>query len=148
MATELTLDARLAQWIVQGTMRLLATYAILQGGNIILGGVERWSADAFAVAKLLPGAPPSWGVLLFVCGVVALAGSLKGRHTPVVAGMLGCSVWSGFFALSFFIVMFQNPRASSTGVFAYGTFCILFALMAVAYRESRKALRPTRKTGR
>lgn len=141
VATELTLNPRLAQWIVQSIGRLLATFAILQGLNITFGGARRWGTDAFVIAMLVPGAPPTWGVVLLILGIIALVGSLKARFTPVVIGMLGGSVWCGFFALSFAISTLRNENAATTGVWAYGAFAVLFALIAVAYKESRKTVR-------
>lgn len=139
MSNDLKIDPRVGQFFVQTVCRLLATFAILQGLNITFGGRNRWAGDSFAVALMLPGAPPTWGVILTLLGVSALAGSLTGRYTPVIVGMYGASIWSGFFAITFGLSAVSNPLASTTGVWAYGTFAVLFILVAHAFKESRKS---------
>lgn len=135
-APELVLNPRIAQWTVQSAARLLATFAVVQGVAILIGGAIRWSAPAFRVALQLPGAPASWGLALLLSGALALAGSLlRGRRTTVV-GMYAIAVWCGFFALAF-LGAYGDPHASTTGVSAYGALMVLSILLASAYRASK-----------
>lgn len=135
---ELKLDARACQIVVSQTGRLLATFAILQGLNIIAGGPQRWAGQSFSVALMLPGAPPTWGVILTVLGAVGLIGSLRGRYRPVYFSMYGSAIWCVFFAAGFGLAAITTPTAATTGVWAYGTLAVLYVLIGVVYRESRK----------
>lgn len=135
---EMKINPHIAQYTVVVTGRLLATFSLLQGLNIIVGGPDRWAGRSFAVALLLPGAPPTWGVILFLFGLISMYGSIRGRFTPVVVGSFGSAVWCAFFTLSMGITALSDRLAATTGVFTYGALAILFVLVGVAYKESRK----------
>jgi len=138
MSTELVINARLAQYVVQTIGRIISIFAVLQGLSIILGGKVRWSAEAFATALLLPGAPPSWGWLLSIFGLIAIAGTFARRGNMVAFGLFGCAAWSLFFAASFVVTAIQNERSALTGIWAYLLLSIISVLVGVTYRESRK----------
>lgn len=138
MPPETTLDARIAQWTTQALARLLATFALLQGGNIIVGGRARWSAESFTIALTVPGAPPSWGWALALPGALALAGSLLARRTIVMVGLFAVGVWCAFFALSFAATALTSVTSATTGVFAYGTMAAAAITIAMAYRVSKR----------
>jgi hypothetical protein len=135
---ELRLDARLAQWVVQALTRLLATYAILQGVFIVLGGRERWTGRSLATALLLPGAPASWGVVLAFFGVLCLLGTFTTRMTLTAAGAFGIGAWSIFFAASQLITFFQAPNVPTTGIFTYSHLAVSACVLAWLYWKSRR----------
>lgn len=139
--TEAGIDPRLAQWTVQAVCRLLSTYAVVQGLNIVLSDSARWSTVSFTVALGLPGAPATWGFALLTFGAVALVGSLFGMCRPVMFGLVGGAVWCVFFAWSFFASSLEFPDASATGAIVYCALGILFVLIAVVYCKSGKLAR-------
>lgn len=138
MSPELTINPRLAQFAVQLAGRVLSWFAILQGSFIIFGGLDRWSSPSFAAALLLPGSPPSWGIILVILGLSALVGSHMARLRPVIFGMFGGAAWCAFFAMAFGVTAMQNSLASTTGVWAYGLIGTLYGLIGLTYRQSRK----------
>jgi hypothetical protein len=137
--TELGLSPHVSQWMVQAITRLVATYAIVQGLLIIIGGRHRWSAPSFSTAMTVPGAPASWGVALLVFGVLTLGGTfiLTSLGTKLVAvGTSGTSAWCVFFAGSLAVAAWHNPQASTMGVLTYVLFAVMAASLAVAYLHS------------
>jgi len=134
---ELRLDPSVAQWTVQALTRLLATFALVQGASIIVGGPGRWRGPAFALALTAPGAPASWGVALLLCGGVALGCTFANAHTGTFWSMLALGTWALFFAVSFAVTAMRNPHAATTGVWAYFTFSIASCTLGSAYRQSR-----------
>jgi hypothetical protein len=135
--TENSIDHRIAQWTVQAVARATATFAILQGANIVVGGRLRWSSEAYATALLLPGAPASGGVVLLLAGLATLVGSLLGRQAPVAAGLFSTGAWSGFFALAFLRAQTSSPTASSTAFWSYALIGLVSLILAMAYWRSR-----------
>jgi len=131
------LDPHVAQWVVQAATRLTSTFAIVQGVAIVGGGPARWQGPAFATALTVPGAPGSWGVVLFLFGAAGLAGTFTYRERLVAAGMTGICAWCMFFAMSFVKTAHENSRAATTGIWAYGFICIVALLLAGAYLQSQ-----------
>lgn len=138
MATELRIDARLAQWAVQAGCQTLATFAAAQGLNILLSPRARWGGPSFSTALSLPGAPPSWGVVIAIAGFLMLVGSFAGRMRPVIIGSWIAAGWCVFFAFSFAKAALDIETAGTTGFFAYAAFAVLFTGMASIYSTSRK----------
>jgi hypothetical protein len=134
---ERRLQPHLAQWIVQSLTRLLATYAILQGFAIVLGGTERWQSPALATALSFPGAPASWGLILGVLGAVTLAATFRPYLRVVAWCVFGISVWCMFFAGSLFWALLKLPNTATTGVGTYTFMALAAALLAVAYKRSQ-----------
>lgn len=131
------LDAAAAQYLMQLLTRLFATYAIVQGAGIILGGSQRWSSSkALATALALPGAPATWGALLLLAGALALYGTFRSPRVTRI-GCFGISVWSFCFALALVPNLVTSFTASTTGVFVYGKDAIAAMVLAVAYRHVR-----------
>lgn len=138
VATELRLDARLAQWGVQAGARTLATFAAIQGLNILVSPRARWEGPSFSTALSMPGAPPSWGVVIIAAGLLMLTGSLLGRLVPVIIGSWISATWCTFFAFSFAKAALDVETAGTTGFFAYAGFAVLFMGVATIYSTSRK----------
>lgn len=130
------LDAATAQYLIQALARLFATYAIIQGAGIILGGSSRWtSSRGLAAALAVPGSPYTWGAILALAGAVALWGTFD--H-PRLA-QLGCyliAVWSGCFAIAIFLT-FLGTNGATTGFITYGKDGIAAVVLAIAYRHVR-----------
>lgn len=138
MGTELVINPRLAQYVVQTMGRLLATFAVLQGIFIIIGGSERWSGPGFATALQLPGAPPSWGAILLLCGVSAIVGSFRCKPILVAVSHFCGAGWSVFFAFTFVLTALQNEKAATTGIWAYSLIAFMYVIVGAAYRQSKK----------
>lgn len=132
---EQSLNPHLAQWCLQAIGRALATWAILQGINIIGGGPFRWSAPAFQTALSLPGAPDVWGWFLLGSGLIALSGSLLGRRDWPAIGFACIMAWCFFFALAFLDAS-RNPTSSTTGIGSYAVLAVVSGVLAAAYRKS------------
>lgn len=121
------------------TMRMsalvMASYAILQGILIIVGGPDRFAALGYSAAMQLPGAPESWGVAILLAGVTAFWGVKTRTYRLGGLGMLLAALWSLMFAIAFCISATRYPEANLTAIAAYGKDAILFTLMASAYRD-------------
>ncbi len=128
-----------AQFTFVFATRILGAFACIQGLNIILGGKDRWTGQGYAVALLLPGAPPSWGVILLATGLISIMGSVIKKNTVAMAGLYLSAIWSAFFSLSFAIASVEYPLAGTTGIWTYATLAFLYALFGVGHKESQKA---------
>ena len=127
----------LAQWTVQALTRLTATYAVVQGAGIIIGGPDRWGSRALRVALSVPGAPASWGWALLGLGILTLALTFYNRHRLVLVSMFGIATWSMFFAVSLTpSVLEQGSRVATTGPLTYGFIAVAACVLGVAYRQS------------
>lgn len=136
---ELVLNPRIAQWTTQAFTRLLATFAVLQGLTIIVGGEKRWSEAHYETAQLVPGAPGSWGILLLLTGAVAIFGSITGRTKTVMTGLSLSAVWCAFFSIALAEAVFTVPNAATTPLTTYSIFTVAFMLAASAYWQSHRA---------
>jgi len=130
------LHPQIAQWTVQALTRLLATFAIIQGVAIVVGGPGRWRGPSFTTALSVPGAPASWGIVLGVLGTVALLGTFTRHHTATGIAAIGIGAWSMFFATSFVITAARYEGAATTGIFTYGQLCVASVVLGVAYAKS------------
>lgn len=127
----------LSQWLVQALARLIATFAIVQGLGIIVGGADRWRGPGFAVALTVPGAPATWGWALFLLGALALWGTFTTHRRLTWVALAGLGVWSLFFAISFLVVVLTIPGSATTGIFTYGFVAANAFVLAQGYRSSR-----------
>lgn len=134
---ERRLPPDLAQWVVQALSRLLATFAILQGAAIILGGRDRWQGSGFTVAMTVPGAPATWGWALLGFGAAALWATWAPKRRVAAVALTGIGAWCLFFAGSFVKVVLDIPNAPTTGIFTYGFMAVFACVLAVAYRRSQ-----------
>lgn len=136
MASTRRLDPDLSRWVVQALTRLLASYAIVQGFVIIIGGPRRWGSPTLAVAMQVPGAPATWGIVLMVFGAFALLGTFT-VQLRLVAWSIGLvGAWCMFFSVSQLIVVSHDQRAGTTGVGTYATLAVVALVLAVAYRKA------------
>lgn len=135
MEPQLKIDPGLAEWAVQAIGRLLATFAILQGVNILATGDKRWTGGSFEYALNLPGAPESWGLTLLLTGLVALLATLSGKRRAVVVGQVGIAAWCGFFASSHLLSAWDDPSAPNTGLMCNAVLCLASAVVAAVYRD-------------
>lgn len=136
MATTSKLEPNLARWVIQALARLLATYALVQGVVIVMGGAQRWRGSALAIAMQVPGAPATWGIALGICGALALLGTFRARMLLTSAALSLIGAWCMFFAISQLIVVVRDPHAGSTGVGTYTVLAIIAAVLSVAYRKA------------
>lgn len=139
MTLYLKINPQLAQWAILQATRILHVFAILQGLNILLSDPARWSSDSFIHALAVPGAPPTWGYVLLFGGVLATYGGIFSRLWALEAGSYICSAWSFFFGLVFMTAALNDAEASSLGALTYATFGIMFAGIAIVFKQSRKA---------
>lgn len=135
---ERRLDPHLSQWIIQSLSRWLATYAIIQGAFIVLGGPARWQGPSFATALLVPGAPASWGVVLCILGVAALAGTFTAHYRTTAAAVFCIGAWAFFFAISVAKTAMGDPNAATTGIFVYGHQAVTAVALAIVYWRVRR----------
>jgi len=136
MGTSLQIHPRVAQWVIQALARLLATFALVQGVGIFLGGPQRWQSPGLAVAMMVPGAPATWGVILAVLGAITLLGTVKARHRLVANGLMGIATWCTFFTFSLLLTLLRDARVSTTGVPTYLFVTVTCCCVAIAYRQS------------
>jgi len=136
--TDLSINPRVAQGAIQMASRLLATFAIVQGITIIIGGPHRWSGFSYAVALLVPGAPATWGVALLAAGGIALWGSIRDHLNSTALGLFAGGTWCIFFALSFATGAWLYRDANTTAMWTYGVLGILFILTGTVYHQSRE----------
>jgi hypothetical protein len=123
--------------MVQALTRLLATFGVLQGLGIILGGPGRWGSPSLRVAMMVPYAPASWGVAIAILGVLAIAGTFLARHRLTSLAMFGMSAWCLFFAIGLLVTVLREPKVSTTGVPTYFALAIVCCCLSVAYAQSR-----------
>lgn len=138
MPTERKLDVTAVLSVTQLIVRLLATFAFVEGLVITFGGRERLDDDTFSVALKVPGSPPTWGIVILALGLTALIGTFLGSLRAVQIGMLGASAWSMCFATTFIIGAFTTPGAELTSIAIYTTIAILYAMLGVVYGVSGK----------
>ena len=127
--TDLAIDPHVAQWFVRTVTVLFGMYAIFVGGQIYIGGEQRWAGVSYQVALHTPGAPWTWAVTIAISGVLILVGAIIGRPRWVALGGLIGSIWGWLFAVSFFITMLQYPEANNTAFPAYAGIAVMFALI-------------------
>lgn len=128
--TELVMDPHVAQWFVRATTRLLASYAIIVGVTILVGGEGRFAGLSYKVANETPGAPESWGWTICIAGAVMFVGSFLGHPRIIGLGaILGC-VWALLFAWAFSVAAVRYSDANTTAMWAYGLLFLVFALIA------------------
>ena len=113
---------------------LMATYSILLGMLIIVGGPSLVEAIGDKAGTYLPGGPASWGIVLLVAGMLAFFG-LKNRQYMVGAwGMFISGTWFFAFGGAFLISSIQHPNSDLTATVAFGKDGVLFITMATAQR--------------
>lgn len=137
-----------APWILTGVVRLSATVGSLFGLAFILTsppfellGPLRYSGAAFQGMLDFPAAPGSWGAVLLIASLLTLAGSLSGRSAVTKLGLTGITCWCFFFSLTFLLTVFEDSRASITGVFAYAWLTLIHAAFAAAFGYARYSRR-------
>ena len=121
--------------------RALATYAVVQGLQIILLDDNRWSGPAFRTALTLPGAPDTWGAMLALSGALALTGSLFRQMTLTAVGHFLAAVWSVFFAGTVAREAVVNANAPTTGIVVYGLTALLFLVVSTGAWQLRQPRR-------
>ena len=113
---------------------IFACYAMIQGILIIIGGASRFSESGYYAAMLIPGAPASWGWVLFVCGVTAFSGVRNRMYKLASFGMFGAGSWSMGFAISSLISSIEYPNTNLTAFAVYTKDAVLFLLLFSALR--------------
>ena len=132
---ELNLSAAL--WAIQALSRLLATAGVLLGLNIIIR--PGWDGNAlYTTALQVPGAPPTWGVVILILAGNIAIGQILRKPTCTALGHFGASVWSLFFALSIVKTFFAIPTVPTGGIITYATLAIMHLVIGAVYFGSRK----------
>lgn len=131
------LDATASKILVQMLARALALYGVVQGVGILLGGSGRWDGvPALELALAVPGAPPTWGVVILVLGVACMVGTYRSVRVTKWA-CYGIGGWGVFFALSLIPVVLTEPHAATTGPPVYFLQAFVATAIGVAYRQAR-----------
>lgn len=132
---ELNLTAAL--WAVQALSRLLATTGALLGLNVIIR--PGWDGNAlYTTALQVPGAPPTWGWIIFVFAAQIGIGQFLRKPLCVAIGHFGASIWALFFALSITKTFFDIPTVPTGGIITYATLAIIHLVLGAVYLGSRK----------
>jgi hypothetical protein len=141
--TELVVDPHVAQWAVRFLTRILASYAVVVGVAIILGGERRFAGLSYEAALSTPGAPMSWGVTILLAGLLAWHGTLMASPRLVAAGTFLGALWALLFASAFAIAALRYDEANTTGMWVYGMVAFVFAALAGVHYT----MRPFRRGG-
>ena len=136
---------RASQTAVLGVVLVLVLFAIVRGGSMFFEGAERWQEGSHAVALLLPGAPPTWGVALFVSGLVGLVALRTGRYRLLFHALYGTAFWCTLFTVAFVASVAQNPNAAGGGIWTYSFFALLYVVAGTAVRESYWRTHPKKR---
>lgn len=112
---------------------VMATYAILIGTLIVMGGPARFTAVGYVTAMLVPGAPASWGIAMLIFGCFAFYGLKTRKYRLGMVSMFMAGVWSFAFGGAFLVSAVQYPEANITAMVTYGKDGVLFVLMAVVH---------------
>ena len=119
----------------------LTAYALVRGASILLEDVDRWGGDGFSIALLLPGAPPTWGTIYLLAGVLSTIGLLKKNLSRLLtAGLYIAGGWTLFFAVTFIISAAQSPLAPLGSIWTNIFVSIFYIVVAVGVREVRKEM--------
>ena len=137
MATTKRLDPDLCQWAIQALARLFATYSIVQGALVLIGGRARWSSPGYVTALLVPGAPATWGWVLLVVGAATLLGTFRVLMRTTSAGLYLMALWCFFFALTGLKTAVDNPLSGTTGIPTYTAFGVACAVLGFVYWQGR-----------
>lgn len=78
----------------------LATYNVAGGLFLTFQDRDIWGLPVYDTAKELPGSPPSWGVLMFLAGLMIFAGMGMGKHVVLKCGAALGGLWNFFFAIT------------------------------------------------
>jgi hypothetical protein len=133
-------------------IRILATWAVIHGLLVILGGIGRWNGPVYQFVRLLPGSPYTWGVILMLGGFLALYASIRGvdyvikinKNTIVSyriiknAGLWIIAVWCALFSAGFIGAMYLHPELSLALADRDILICILSLLMTKAVEPRYK----------
>jgi hypothetical protein len=133
----------MAQWAVTQGSRLLSLFAILQGVFIVLTEPSRWASPGFTYALAVPGAPPTWGWVILLAGLVSAYGGILHKLIYIVIGFYASAVWSFFFAGVFGKAFMDIPSSSGLGLIIFAILGVMYAGMAEVYRNTRKAYNAT-----
>lgn len=110
----------------------LLTFAAAYGAITIAGGAERWSAPAYEVALQVPGAPESWGAVLFGAALVGLLGFLVRALPVIMVAFSICAGWSGCFAWCVGVVAARDEGVGWGGVATWVFLAIMYAACTAA----------------
>ena len=126
--------------VTQITM-FMATMALLYGFTLIQGGDPIWVGHAYDTARILPGSPESWGVILLLGAAFMMTGMLRDYRRLYLAGNWIAILWNLFFALSFLReaikVRIDDDAGSPLGFGAFVTYLGIsgiFVLLVNTYR--------------
>ncbi|QGJ87270.1 hypothetical protein SEA_WOCKET_24 [Gordonia phage Wocket] len=139
-------DSFTARITVQDITMWVATVAGAYGISLIHGGDPIWVGHAYDTAKLLPGSPESWGVILLTGSLLMFVGMFAGRRKVFLSGVVTAMLWNLFFALSFLNEYIElrvddipgNPLGLG-GFITYLGISVIFALLTSTYRGKNAA---------
>lgn len=127
-----------SMWALRLGAYILAVYGVIQSMAILLGGVGRFSAPGYYYALQVPGAPPTWGLVLLPASVAAVWGVRTSSYRVARFAFYAMALWSAFFAISFLLSAVNSPTANFTAIAVYGKDAVMFILVAEFYRRHRR----------
>lgn len=112
---------------------LAATWAVGYGLSLILQDRGIWASAVYDTARLVPGSPPSWGIILSVGGLMMFVGMHLGRR-----GLMRYGAWIGLLWHFFFVVSLSKEviegDMSMSPVVNYTVAFVAYAILIVTYR--------------
>lgn len=130
-------DARDAQASEAVTTTLMIWFALTIGLVTALGDSARWDSLIYDTARVVPGAPGTWGWTLTAFSIMAGVGfwfnTGRSRRWLLCGGLFMCSVWGLFLGLSFLNEFAASGQVSALGVILMGMLTVLYMMRAVLY---------------
>lgn len=143
--TELVVDPHVAQWLVRTVTRAVATYAVVVGVTILLGGPTRFAGLSYRAAIETPGAPESWGISIVIAGLLMLIGSIWAKPVLIGVGAVLGAIWALLFATAFGIAALWFDEANTTAPWAYLLIFVLCGLVAGVHFAMHPVKAPWRR---
>lgn len=114
--------------------QMMLAFGTLYGVITIVGGAARWGSPAYEVALQVPGAPQSWGAVLFGASIVGMLGFAVGAQPVIMVGFALCAGWATCFALCIGLVAARNEAVGWGGVVTWAMIALMYAACTAAGR--------------
>lgn len=124
------------QWSSRATVRALGLLAFLLGAVLIVGGYPRFAGAGFAVARLVPGGPYTWGTVIGLSGLSIVVSTRHWNRRVLNWVLTITACWHATFACFIAAAALSNPQSGLTGVVVYGG----IALMCLIQRATATGL--------
>jgi hypothetical protein len=125
------------RWAVQALVTTLGFGAATLGLAVYLGGMDRFGGAPFATARLVPGSPWTWGLVIGLAGVLTLVGAAMNSRRFLRTGLFIQAFWYLFFDISLIAAAVADPHVPLTGCVIY---LMISAVVLVVWGASRDLL--------